>query len=91
MVYSVNNPPALSTDNIGGVQPKRWTYLSADAVATVAGAGYFTNGYSLGMDVNDIVEVTDTATPLVSDTRVTTVNATTGTATVSTGVTVGNT
>lgn len=91
MAYNTSNPPALSTDNIGGVQPRRWTYTSADPVGSVDDAGYFTNGQSLGMQVNDIVEVTDTATPLVSDTRVSAVNATTGAVTVSTGVTVGNT
>lgn len=90
MVYSISNPPALQSDNVGGVQPKRFTYSSADAVGTVTGVGYFTNGSDLDLNINDIVEVTDTATPLVSDTRVKTVSAT-GAVTVSTGVTVGNT
>ncbi len=92
MTYSTSNPPSMVVSDIGNQGPQRWIYQSADPVATVAGAGYFTNGGQLGMQVNDIVEVTDTATPLVSDTRVTTV-ATTGNlaVTVSTGVTVGNT
>lgn len=90
MTYSTSNPPALSVDNIGGVQPRRWTYISADAVGTVDNTDYFTNGAALGMEINDIVEVTDTATPLVSDTRVSAISAA-GAVTVSTGVTVGNT
>lgn len=91
MAYSVSNPPALQNDNIGGQQPRWWTYTSTDAVGTVDDTGYFSNGYFLGMRVNDIVQVNDTTTPLTSTTRVTTANATTGAVTVTTGVTIGNT
>ena len=34
-----------------------WYYNDADSLATVQGAGYFTNGYELGMRVGDKVEV----------------------------------
>lgn len=37
-----------------------WVYASADAIATVQGAAYFSNGIQLGMQVNDIVHVVDT-------------------------------
>ena len=92
MAYSTSTPPSKVLSDIGNQGPQRWTYKSADAAATVAGAGYFTNGLALGMKVNDIVEVVDTATPLVTDHRVTTVSSTyPGATTVSAAVTVGNT
>lgn len=90
MPYVTSNPPAKVVADIGNNGPQRWTYQSADNIATVQGAGYFSNAKDLGMKVNDIVEVTDTATPLVSDTRVKSISAA-GAATVAVGVTVGNT
>lgn len=91
MAYVTSNPPrkvvASGIDNsqAGNI----WMYTSADAIATVVAANYFTNAADLGMAVNDLVFVIDTATPLVSSTRVTAV-ASTG-STCSTGVTIGNT
>jgi hypothetical protein len=69
-----------------------WAYTSADAAATVAAQDYITNPVDLGMAVNDLVYVFDTATPLITSHRVKTVSAvaTTG-ALLSTGVTIGNT
>ena len=66
-----------------------WGYTSADAVATVAGAGYFSDALQRGMQVNDLVFVIDTATPLVSTARVQ--SFTGNAANLSAGVTVGNT
>ncbi|ESY02285.1 hypothetical protein X755_01155 [Mesorhizobium sp. LNJC405B00] len=37
-----------------------WKYESVDAASLVRVSGYFTNGWQLGMRVNDIVFVTDT-------------------------------
>lgn len=66
-MYSQNNPPCkiggpLTTFNSTEAPsaPQLWTYASADPIATVQGAGYFSNGIQLGMQVNDLVFVTDT-------------------------------
>ncbi len=82
MAYVTNNPPSkinqgaladfgASTGGGGDI----FFYRSADAIATVKGAGYFTNGASLGMSVGDIVIVFDSATPALSIAFVQTVNA----------------
>jgi len=82
---------AMGIDNSsGGVN--LWAYTSADAVATVVAQDYITNPVDMGMAVNDLVIIIDTATPLISMSRVKTVSSvsTTG-ALLSTGVTIGNT
>lgn len=95
MAYSTSTPPRrISQGSIDNSQggTSEWVYTSADAAATVAGAGYFTNGGDLGMALNDMVKVVDTATPLVTYHRVKTVVAgSPGAVTVSAGVTIGNT
>lgn len=69
-----------------------WVYSSADAVATVVAQDYITNPVDIGMQVNDLVIIIDTATPLISFSRVKTVSAVAATgALLSTGVTIGNT
>lgn len=73
MSYSTSNPPARIGGTIGG--NSLWIYSSADDDATVNGAGYFTNGDALGMQVGDCVIVSDTATPKVSIHGVTAVTA----------------
>lgn len=92
MAYATSNPPAalFGCSPLQG-RPTLWQYQSADAVATVAGAGYITNAYQLGMQVNDLVIVIDTATPLISMCRVQSVSSTTGAANLSAGTTVGAT
>ena len=68
MAYSPNNPPVqIGSGALTGFNsteapsaPKQWTYASADPIATVQGAAYFSNGIQLGMQVNDIVHVVDT-------------------------------
>lgn len=92
MAYSTSNPPSKVVSDLGNQGPQLWTYKSADAAATVAAADYITNGLALGMKVNDVVEVLDTATPLVTTHRVVTVSSTyPGTVDLSVGVTIGNT
>lgn len=76
-------------NSVGGAN--LWFYTSADAVATVVAQNYITNPLDLGMAVNDIVFVIDTATPLISCTRVKTVGAAGTGALLAAGVTVGNT
>ncbi|MFK0687986.1 hypothetical protein ACFX5Q_07245 [Mesorhizobium sp. IMUNJ 23033] len=58
MAYSTSNPPVLITQGIAGF--RIWKYESVDAATLVRVAGYFTNGWQLGMRANDIVFVTDT-------------------------------
>ena len=65
MAYATTNPPRLVIPSIGS-GPQLWIYTSADDDATVNGAGYFTDGVTLGMRVGDHVLVTDTATPKTS-------------------------
>lgn len=88
MAYVTSNPPRALVFTIGD-DTTVWVYKSADAVATVVAASYVTNAKDLGMKVNDLVIVVDTATPLISTTRVTAVAA--SGSTMSAGVTVGNT
>lgn len=64
MAYSTSNPPQLVTQTIGGTH-KEWVYESTDPVTDVRVAGYFTNGWDLGMRAGDVVKVTDTdASPI---------------------------
>jgi hypothetical protein len=65
MAYATTNPPVrVTVGALDGNAPAVWVYKSADAVATVKGSKYFSNGSSLGMIVGDFVLVSDTATPL---------------------------
>lgn len=64
MAYATSNPPILETQSIAG--PRRWSYSSADASTVVDASGYFTNGYELGMRINDTIMVTDTDTGLTT-------------------------
>jgi hypothetical protein len=65
MGYSTAIPPQCMVPSIGNM-PAVWTYKSADAKATVVGAGYITNAKPLGLKVGDIVLVFDSATPQFS-------------------------
>lgn len=88
MAYNGSNLSVFVSD-VGDNALQIFTYTSADAAATVAAAGYITDATLRGMKVNDLVFVVDTATPLITSHRVTAASATS--ATLSTGVTVGNT
>lgn len=61
MAYSTSNPPRLVNQAMNG--RREWEYVSADAIADVNTLNYFTDGYELGMRVNDGLTVVDTATP----------------------------
>lgn len=76
MAYATTNPPVLISTGTG-LSPQMWLYTTADAVATVRAANYVTNAKDLGMRVGDVFVNIDTATPLVSLSRVSAV-ATTG-------------
>jgi hypothetical protein len=77
MAYSTSNPPnklvAGTLDGSGG--PAIWSYVSADAIATVKAADYFSNGSALGMKVGDFILVYDNNTPTVSSGWIKTVTA----------------
>lgn len=51
-----------------------FVYQSADAHTDVDAAGYFTDGVSFGMKVNDVVIVIDTNTPTTTVHRVASVS-----------------
>jgi hypothetical protein len=57
MAYSTSNPPRLVSQPVAGL--RMWQYTSTDAVATVRVAGYFSNGWDLGMRAGDLVAVLD--------------------------------
>ena len=50
--------PVLIAGGVGS-GPRLWTYSSVDAVTLVRVAGYFTDGWTLGMRKNDLVFVLD--------------------------------
>lgn len=88
MAYSSTGLSVRNFD-IGDVGSQMVSYTSADVAATVAAAGYISDGASRGIKLNDWVIVTDTTTPLLTSHRVSAVNATTGALTLSAGVTIG--
>lgn len=64
---------------LGGAGPTArqvWTLSGVDAVATVRGAGFISDAKDRGMRVGDLVGYHDTATPLVSWSRVSVVAST---------------
>lgn len=64
MAYSTSLPPVLMADAIGGGY-RTWQYKSTDAPSVVRVAGYFTNGWLLGMRKGDVVHIIDTdASPI---------------------------
>lgn len=72
MAYSTANPPSkLTLGPLAGFNTTEstsaggdiWLYKSADVIATVEGANYFTNGQALGMQPGDLVYILDTTTP----------------------------
>lgn len=56
MSYSSSNPPYLLVPRAAGGAGALWGYLSTvDSLATIAGAGYFADGFSRGMKVRDFI------------------------------------
>lgn len=98
MAYNTANPPVklslgalagFNTTESGGTQANGglagniWLYKSADVIATVEGAGYFSNGVALGMQPGDLVIIIDVTTPHAYLESVGSVNLGTGTASMS--------
>ena len=81
MAYATTNPPQCLSRGVSG--PSTWIYVDGDAHTDVDAVGYFTNGNDLGMAVNDIVFVVDTATP-TGTMHVVTVSTAGGAASIST-------
>jgi hypothetical protein len=64
MAYATSNPPALIAQGIGGAN-RLWIYSSVDAATLVRVAGYFTDGWSLGMRAGDLViQIDSDASPI---------------------------
>jgi len=59
MAYSTNGLHCVATCADG---PAIWTYTSADALATVIAASYFTDGGARGMKLGDVVFIYDSNT-----------------------------
>ena len=55
-------PANLSLESQAIAGPKTWAYFSADAVASVIGGDYFSDGDAKGMAVGDFVKIYDTNT-----------------------------
>lgn len=66
MAYATTNPPFCLSQGVGA-SSKLWIYTSVDAATLVRVAGYFTNGYTLGMRAGDIVlQIDNDAAPIAS-------------------------
>ena len=83
MAYNTSNPPALVFGTVGNTR-KVWLYSSADAAATIDAAGYFSDGYDLGMRDGDLLLAYDTGGKIwsshtVLNTSGTTINLANGT------------
>jgi lipid-binding SYLF domain-containing protein len=65
----------MLTQRIGGGGVALWAYKSSDAVTSVVGSSYFSNGAALGMKVGDVVMVLNTSSSLSSLTNVSAVTA----------------
>ena len=76
MAYDPQNPPGLISQRVGikDQAGSIWAYASADPLATVLGADYFTNGGDIGMAFGDVVHVYDTNLVITSITYVKTYN-----------------
>lgn len=60
MAYSSTNPPKLVEQGVTG--SRKWRYSSADPSTNTDDTDYFTDGYSRGMRLNDVVELICTST-----------------------------
>lgn len=84
MAYSASNPPVKVAQGVGG--PAVWIYNSTDVHTDVDEADYFTNGWDLGMRVNDHVQVGKTSTTKGITLHLVTAVTTGGAATVSSAI-----
>ena len=61
MAYTGNTFSQIAGTIEGGF--KLWLYSSSDSLATIKGAGYFSDAANRGVEVGDFVMVVNTATP----------------------------
>lgn len=62
MAYApTTNPPNLVGGVIAGT-PKKWMYQSTHSTTEVVASGFFSDGYSRGMRVNDLIDSIQTST-----------------------------
>lgn len=73
MAYATSNSPALVSQRVGANGGAIWIYKDGDDLGDVLAADYFSNGYSLGMKVGDVLIVIDETNSKTSSTTVTTV------------------
>jgi hypothetical protein len=66
MAYAIANPPRLISQGVGASAGSLWHYTDGDDLPTVLAADYFSDGFDLGMKVNDTVLVTDETNTIVS-------------------------
>lgn len=85
MAYATTLPPAMIGQSVGAA-PKLWLYASADVHTDVDASDYFTDGYALGMRVNDVVIVIKTTATIGATLHVVTVATAGGAATVSAAI-----
>ena len=85
MAYNSNNLNLRSArvgagdDDTGdsGLSSAKFGYASLDVAATVIAAGYISDALDKGLQVNDVVEIVDLTTPLVTHAVVTVVDTST--------------
>lgn len=72
MAYATTNSPikmsngplvSLGRTETGNTGGNLWLYNSADLIATVEGANYFTNAQALGVQPGDLFYIVDSTTP----------------------------
>lgn len=75
MAYSTSTAPGLISQKNGSNGLRVWAYKSADSLATVAAADYFSNGDDLGMVVGDQMIVINSVTGASNQVAVTQVTS----------------
>jgi len=81
---------SLVVMQIGSPVTQKWVYASADALATLTGAGYVTDAHTKGMIVGDLIEVVNPTGPKYVLLQCTAVSATTGAVTLAMASTLYN-
>ncbi|MFK4060732.1 MULTISPECIES: hypothetical protein [Brucella] len=67
---------AMIAQPIGGIVPRVFVYQTvSDSLATITGAGYFSDGKAKGMRVGDLVDVVATTGPKYARYQVTAITA----------------
>jgi hypothetical protein len=89
MAYNGENL-SLLTQTVKG-DFKIWLYRSVDPIATVRAANYISDANLRGMNVQDLVLVSDTNVPTAQLCLVISINATTGAADLSDGTVIAQT